>query len=64
MSCCSDVVIPRVRRLCPWAKLLVMLRDPVRRAYSQYQMFIDTSGSQEQNRIRSSSASSLVDRPT
>ena len=52
---CSDLVIPRVRRLCPWAKLLVMLRDPVRRAYSQYQMFIDSSGSQEQIQMRCAS---------
>ena len=40
----SDVVIPRLRAVCPWARLLVVLRDPVDRAYSQYQMCLDPQG--------------------
>jgi hypothetical protein len=31
----SDVVLPRVKAFAPHAKLIVMLRDPVARAYSQ-----------------------------
>ena len=48
----SDVVISRLRRVCPWARLIVMLRNPVDRAYSQYQMSLDTSGTPEQMRMR------------
>lgn len=33
-------------------KFLVMLRDPVARAYSQYQMALDTSGTPEQMKLR------------
>jgi hypothetical protein len=33
-------------------KFLVMLRDPVARAYSQYQMAIDTAGTPEQMKLR------------
>jgi hypothetical protein len=35
---CSDRVIRRILCICPWVKLLVLLRDPVARAYSQYHM--------------------------
>ena len=40
----SDIVIPRLLKICPWAKVIIMLRDPVERAYSQYNMCIDTTG--------------------
>lgn len=52
----SDVVIPRLKAVCPWAKLLVVLRDPVDRAYSQYQMCTDTEGTPEQLKVRGMSA--------
>ncbi|KAM3567092.1 hypothetical protein VYU27_010758 [Nannochloropsis oceanica] len=48
----SDVVVPRVRELAPEAKMLVMLRCPVARAYSQYQMVIDPDGTPEQKKAR------------
>ncbi len=48
----SDVVVPRVRELAPEAKLLVMLRCPVARAYSQYQMVIDPEGTPGQKKAR------------
>ena len=34
----SDIVIPRFLEIAPLAKVLVMLRNPVDRAYSQYQV--------------------------
>ena len=48
----SDLVIPRVRMVVPWVKLLVILRNPVERAYSHYQMSISTEGTDEQRRVR------------
>ncbi|CAE7566896.1 kil1 [Symbiodinium microadriaticum] len=50
----SDIVIPRVRTVLPFAdvRFLVMLRDPVSRAYSQYHMAIDATGSPEQMKVR------------
>ncbi len=48
----SDIVIQRIQAVCPHVQLLVMLRDPVARAYSQYQMSIDTDGTDEQKRVR------------
>ncbi len=45
-------MIPRVLAVCPDVSVLVMLRDPVSRAYSQYQMSIDTSGTEEQKKVR------------
>lgn len=48
----SDLVLPRVRALAPAAKLIVMLRDPVARAYSQYQMVVDPEGTPEQKKAR------------
>jgi hypothetical protein len=52
----SDLVIPRLRAVCPWAKLLVVLRNPVDRAYSQYQMCSDPEGTPEQLKVRGMSA--------
>ena len=52
----GDVVIPRLQRVCPWARLVVMLRDPTARAYSQYQMCIDPTGTPEQLAIRGRSS--------
>lgn len=48
----SDRVLPRVQALCPHARLIVMLRDPVARAYSQYQMVVDPEGTPEQKKAR------------
>ena len=47
----SDLVIPRIKAVCPWVKLLVVLRDPVDRAYSQYQMCNDSNGTPEQLQV-------------
>lgn len=44
--------MPRVKALAPNAKLIVMLRDPVARAYSQYQMVVDPEGTPEQKKAR------------
>ena len=53
----SDLVIPRLKRVCPWLpKLIVMLRNPVDRAFSQYQMSIDMAGNAEQIKNRGQSA--------
>lgn len=48
----SDIVIKRILDVCPHVQLLVMLRDPVARAYSQFQMSIDTGGTDEQKKVR------------
>jgi len=48
----SDIVLPRLKKYAPWAKLLVMLRNPADRAYSQYQMISDNSGTAEQLAMR------------
>lgn len=37
-------VPPRIRAVCPETKLLVSLRDPVRRAYSHYRQLVAKSG--------------------
>ena len=34
----ADLIVPRLKAVCPWAQLLVILRNPVDRAFSQYQM--------------------------
>lgn len=51
-----DIVIPRMKALFPWSKLLIMLRNPVDRLYSQYQMIIDPVGTPEQLKNRGQSA--------
>jgi len=48
----SNIVIQRIKNICPWVKLIVMLRDPVARAYSQYQMCIDPEGTPIQKKNR------------
>jgi hypothetical protein len=54
----SDIVIPRIKLLnstnATIAKnhFLVMLRDPVKRAFSHYQMVIDPHGTVAQKRAR------------
>lgn len=48
----AHLVIPRIRLTCPWVQLLVVLRNPVERAYSQYQMCVSQDGTEEQRRIR------------
>eukprot|EP01038_Epipyxis_sp_PR26KG_P013627 gene13627-18286_t len=52
----SDIVIPRIKLICPWIKLIIMLRNPVDRAFSQYQMCIDKNGTPEQLKIRGQSS--------
>ena len=47
-----DLVIPRLKRVAGETRLLVMLRDPVKRAYSHYQMAIDPEGTPAQLRSR------------
>ena len=37
----TEHVPARIKAACPWVKLIVMLRDPVKRAYSQCSMLID-----------------------
>ncbi|CAM9578686.1 unnamed protein product, partial [Chrysoparadoxa australica] len=51
----ADLVIPRVKAVAPDAKLIVMLRDPAARAYSHYQMTIDSKGTPAQKRTRGQS---------
>ena len=50
----SDVVLPRLKSTVPADsfKLLVMLRNPTARAYSQYNMTIDMTGNEEQQKNR------------
>ena len=48
----SDVVIPRIKSICPGVKLLAILRNPTDRAFSQYQMCVDTTGTPEQMKVR------------
>ena len=52
----SSIVIPRIQRILPWVKLLVLLRNPVDRAWSQYQMCISTEGTPEQKKTRGMSS--------
>jgi hypothetical protein len=52
----SDKVLPRMKAILPWVKLLVILRNPVDRAYSQYQMSVDKSGTAEQIKVRGQSS--------
>lgn len=51
-----DIVLPRLLQIIPWAKLIIMLRNPVDRAYSQYQMIQDPNGTPEQLQVRGQSA--------
>lgn len=48
----THVVIPRMKKLFPWVKFMIMLRDPVQRAISHYHMVTDTHGSPEQLKTR------------
>lgn len=48
----SDIVLPRLQKIVPWTNLIVMLRNPVDRAYSQYQMIQDPDGTPEQLKVR------------
>jgi hypothetical protein len=50
----GDIVIPRIKSVLPFSdiRFLVMLRDPVARAYSQYHMAIDMSGTPQQLEVR------------
>eukprot|EP01034_Spumella_vulgaris_P031548 gene31548-38965_t len=52
----SDIVIPRMKAICPWTKVIVMLRNPTDRAFSQFQMVIDQEGSPEQLAVRGQSS--------
>ncbi|KAJ0401542.1 hypothetical protein P43SY_007256 [Pythium insidiosum] len=48
----GEDVARRLRLLYPDMKLIVMLRDPVKRAYSHYQMTADPSGTAAQLKMR------------
>jgi len=48
----GETVARRVKAVAPYAKLIVAVRDPVARAYSQYQMTVDPVGSEFVKRIR------------
>lgn len=37
----TEHVPPRMKQVCPWAKLIVVLRDPAKRAFSQCNMLIE-----------------------
>ena len=52
----SDIVLKRMEKTIPWAKLIVMLRNPTDRAFSQYQMCIDPVGTPEQLKMRGMSS--------
>jgi hypothetical protein len=54
----SNIVIPRIKKVLPSSalRLLVMLRNPALRAYSQYQMAIDMTGTPEQMKTRGMSS--------
>ena len=53
----GNLVIPRLKCVCPHLrKFIVMLRDPVERAYSQYSMVVDQNGTPEQLELRGHSA--------
>lgn len=54
----GDLVIPRIKSILPYSnvKFLVMLRNPVARAFSQYQMAIDNTGTPEQMATRGMSS--------
>lgn len=47
-----DLVIPRLKEVAGDTRLLVMLRDPVKRAYSHYQMAVDPEGTPAQLKSR------------
>ncbi|CAM9394351.1 unnamed protein product [Phaeothamnion confervicola] len=51
-----DIVIPRLREVAGSARLLAVLRDPVKRAYSHYRMVVDSSGNAEQLKNRGHAA--------
>lgn len=52
----SDIVIPRIKLTCPWVKLIVVMRNPVHRAFSQYNMCVDQEGTPEQLQVRGMSS--------
>lgn len=52
----ADIVLPRLKAMVPWTNLIVMLRNPVDRAFSQFQMVSDPTGTPEQLKVRGRSA--------
>jgi len=48
----SHIVLTRLKAVAPNAKAIVMLRDPVKRAYSHYCMTVDEKGTKGQLRVR------------
>lgn len=56
----SDIVIPRMRMVCPNTQFLVMLRNPTMRAFSQYQMSVDPTGTPDQRAVRGMAAYSSM----
>lgn len=51
-----DLSIQRIKSICPWSKLFIILRNPVDRAYSQYQMCVSLDGDPAQLAIRGRSS--------
>jgi hypothetical protein len=51
----SDLVLPRLKLYVPWCKIIIILRNPIERAYSQYEMIKDPNGSPEQLKNRGQS---------
>lgn len=52
----ADIVLPRLQAMVPWTHLIIMLRNPVDRAFSQFQMVSDATGNAEQLKVRGRSA--------
>lgn len=51
-----DLSIPRIKAICPWSHLFIILRNPVDRAYSQYQMCVSLDGEPAQLAVRGRSS--------
>eukprot|EP00814_Leptocylindrus_danicus_P009820 CAMPEP_0116015152 /NCGR_PEP_ID=MMETSP0321-20121206/6672_1 /TAXON_ID=163516 /ORGANISM="Leptocylindrus danicus var. danicus, Strain B650" /LENGTH=697 /DNA_ID=CAMNT_0003484879 /DNA_START=77 /DNA_END=2173 /DNA_ORIENTATION=- len=47
-----DLVIPRMKECFPWIKMIVMLRNPIKRSHSQYAMVTSQDGTEQQLKIR------------
>ena len=48
----GSIICTRMKQVCPAAKIIVILRNPIQRAFSHYQMTADLNGSVEQLRNR------------
>ena len=41
-----------MKKIVPWTKLLAIVRNPVDRAFSHFQMSVDVTGTPEQMKVR------------